>query len=157
MIDEISMIDGNLLDKLDGIAKTLRRSRKPFGGIQIILCGDFFQLPPVTKADKQMKFAFQSNAWKTAIDATIVLRKVFRQQGDHRFIEMLNEMRTGLISDATLNEFRELSRPLPNDDIIPAELFSTRAEVENANYSRLITLPGESMSYEASFRWRCHR
>lgn len=52
VIDEISMIDGNLLDKLDGIAKTIRRSKKPFGGIQIILCGDFFQLPPVTKSNQ---------------------------------------------------------------------------------------------------------
>ncbi|CDO92244.1 unnamed protein product [Kluyveromyces dobzhanskii CBS 2104] len=150
VIDEISMIDGTLLDKLDGIAKTLRRSSKPFGGIQIILCGDFFQLPPVTKGDQQIKFAFQSYSWRKAIDATIILKKVFRQQGDHLFINMLNEMRTGIISDQTLNEFRELSRPLPNDEIVPAELFSTRAEVDNANYSRLKTLPGETMTYEAS-------
>lgn len=150
VIDEVSMIDGNLLDKLDGIAKTLRRSRKPFGGIQVILCGDFFQLPPVTKADKQMKFAFQSESWKQAIDATIILKKVFRQQGDNRFIEMLNEMRTGMISDSTMSEFIKLSRPLRDDEIIPAELFSTRAEVENANYSRLATLPGQTMTYDAS-------
>lgn len=150
VIDEISMIDGKLLDKLDGIAKTLRRSSKPFGGIQIILCGDFFQLPPVTKGDQQINFAFQSYSWRTAIDATIILQKVFRQQGDHRFVEMLNEMRTGVISDRTLKEFAELSRPLPNDEIVPAELFSTRAEVDNANYSRLKTLPGETMTYEAS-------
>ena len=150
VIDEISMIDGNLLDKLDGIAKTIRRSKKPFGGIQIILCGDFFQLPPVTKSNQQLKFAFQSYAWRTAIDATIILRKVFRQQGDHRFIEMLNEMRTGVISNQTLEEFRQLSRPLPNDDIVPAELFSTRSEVDGANYSRLRTLPGETMTYDAS-------
>lgn len=150
VVDEISMIDGDLLDKLNYVAQKLRKNKKPFGGIQVIFCGDFFQLPPVTKdPEKSTKFAFDSQAWKESIDATIMLERVFRQQGDSKFIEMLNEMRLGKISEDTELEFRKLARPLPNDDIIPAELYSTRTEVDRANGFRLRNLPGRSHTYNA--------
>ncbi|SCU98655.1 LADA_0H14510g1_1 [Lachancea dasiensis] len=150
VIDEVSMIDGDLLDKLDYIAKTLRKSQAPFGGMQIILSGDFFQLPPVNKNNNaKTKFAFHAEAWREAIDATIMLQKVFRQQGDSEFVRMLNEMRMGTISPETEIEFKKLSRPLPPDDIIPAELYSTRNEVERANISRLNGLQGSCHTYNA--------
>lgn len=150
VVDEISMLDGELLDKLDFIAQKIRKNSKPFGDIQLILCGDFFQLPPVSKDhSKPMKFAFESLVWKEAIDVTIALRKVFRQQGDTKFIEMLNNLRLGRIDNETEIEFKKLSRPLPQDDIIPAELYSTRNEVDRANNSRLNRLPGKANIYQA--------
>ncbi|SCV02632.1 LAMI_0H01354g1_1 [Lachancea mirantina] len=150
VIDEVSMIDGELLDKLDHVAKKIRKDSSPFGGIQIILSGDFFQLPPVNKNQNQeIKFAFDSSAWKDSINATIMLQKVFRQQGDGRFIQMLNDMRMGNIDSETELEFKKLSRPLPDDEIIPAELYSTRNEVERANNSRLYNLPGRVRLYQA--------
>ena len=150
VVDEISMLDGDLLDKLDIIAQRIRKNPKPFGGIQVIFCGDFFQLPPVnTDNNKETKFAFESTAWKNGVELTIVLEKVFRQQGDTKFIEMLNKMRMGQIDEATEREFKKLCRPLPNDDIIPAELYSTRLEVERANNLRLSKLPGAMHSFSA--------
>lgn len=150
VIDEISMLDGELFDKLDFIAQKIRKNSDPFGGIQIVLCGDFFQLPPVSKdMSTPMKFAFQSLAWQKAIHVTIMLEKVFRQQGDTKFIDMLNQMRLGKIDMETEMEFKKLNRPLPNDDIIPAELYSTRAEVDRANRSRLNKLPGQAFCYNA--------
>lgn len=150
VVDEVSMIEGDLLDKLDFIARNLRKDQSPFGGIQIILSGDFFQLPPVNKRQEQAtKFAFDSKAWKETIDVTIMLQKVFRQQGDSKFIKMLNEMRMGNIDSETEVEFRKLARPLPDDDIIPAELYSTRNEVERANNSRLHGLPGKTRLFQA--------
>ncbi|CEP61666.1 DNA helicase PIF1 LALA0_S03e08064g [Lachancea lanzarotensis] len=150
VIDEVSMIDGDLLDNLDFIAKSLRKSWAPFGGIQIILSGDFFQLPPVNKNNNSAtKFAFHAGAWKEAIESTIMLQKVFRQQGDAEFVRMLNEMRMGNISTETEADFKKLSRSLPEDDIIPAELYSTRNEVDRANMSRLNSLPGRCHTYNA--------
>ena len=61
VIDEISMIDGEYFDKLEGVARAVKKSKKPFGGIQLILCGDFLQLPPVGKDGRQEKFCFQVN------------------------------------------------------------------------------------------------
>lgn len=150
VIDEISMLDGELLDKLDFIAQKIRKNHKPFGDIQLIFCGDFFQLPPVNKdPNNSTKFAFESNVWKEGIDVTIMLTKVFRQQGDSKFIEMLNKMRLGQIDAETEREFKKLSRPLPQDEIIPAELYSTRNEVERANYQRLNRLPGKAHVFHA--------
>lgn len=138
IIDEISMIDGELFDKLDEIARTIRRIDEPFGGIQVIICGDFFQLPPVSKnEDKPATFCFDSRAWKSCIKLTITLQQVFRQKGDMEFITMLNEMRLGKLSMESVKKFRELERPLPDDDIEPAELYCTRYEVERANQTRL--------------------
>lgn len=158
VIDEISMLDGELLDKLDFIAQKIRKSHKPFGGVQLIFCGDFFQLPPVVKQEtdannrnitKQVVFAFESRIWKQGIQMSIVLQKVFRQQGDLKFIDMLNEARLGKMDLETEKEFQKLARPLPKDDIEPAELYSTRYEVDNANMSRLNKLPGKIHIYES--------
>ena len=59
IIDEISMIDAEYFDKLEAVARTVRKNDLPFGGIQVILCGDFLQLPPVAKQTETKKFCFQ--------------------------------------------------------------------------------------------------
>lgn len=159
IIDEVSMVDGELLDKLNEISKRLRKNNAPFGGIQLVACGDFYQLPPVmkkisaegdTRDDVEAFFSFESLAWNETIQETIILKEVFRQKGDQVFINMLNEMRDGRISESTIQEFRRLSRPLECPaGILPAELFATRNEVERANKRRLNALPGEAVSYRA--------
>lgn len=151
VIDEISMIDGDLLDKLDFIARKVRRNNRPYGGIQVIFCGDFFQLPPVSKdPDNPMKFAFDAKSWQFGIKCSIMLQKVFRQQGDTTFIDMLNKMRIGEIDDKTDIEFKKLNRELPEDEIVAAELYSTRREVDGANNKMLSTLPGNIHTFTAS-------
>lgn len=150
VIDEISMIDGELFDKLDEIARRLRRCEDPFGGIQLIVCGDFFQLPPVSRREEQpATFAFDSEAWKRSIKLTITLQQVFRQKGDMEFITMLNEMRIGKLSSESIRKFRELERELPESEIEPAELYCTRYEVERANKTRLDKLENEIKTYTA--------
>lgn len=164
VIDEISMIDGVFLDKLNQIAKKVRRSKQPFGGIQLIVCGDFYQLPPVSKSKpledpsgmpyndykEETQFAFESKAWNEAITCSIILKEVFRQRGDQKFIDMLNDMRNGIVSAEMTEEFERLKRELPtNDGIAPAELFSTRHEVDYANNLRLNSLKGQTQLYRA--------
>jgi ATP-dependent DNA helicase PIF1 len=83
IIDEISMVDGDLFDKLEGIARVIRSDGRPFGGIQLVITGDFFQLPPVPDFDNKargVKFAFDAATWCTAIHHTIGLTEVFRQK-----------------------------------------------------------------------------
>lgn len=81
IIDEISMVDGALFDKLERIACTIRKNGRPFGGIQLVITGDFFQLPPVPDyGNRQIKFAFDAATWSTSINHTIGLTEVFRQR-----------------------------------------------------------------------------
>lgn len=128
IVDEISMVDGDLFDKLEGIARAVRNNGRPFGGIQLVITGDFFQLPPVPDYGKIAKFAFDAATWDTSIEHTIGLTQIFRQKdpgeshfGTHylfgaksvtAFASMLNEMRLGRLSQNSINTFKSLSRPL---------------------------------------------
>lgn len=113
VIDEVSMLDGQLFDDLEAIARALRRSKAFFGGIQLILSGDFFQLPPVSRQRQHAKLCFESSAWGQGIDAVVVLKEVFRQrQGE--FVEILNAFRTGNPSREMVDAINQ--RYLPEGD-----------------------------------------
>lgn len=149
IIDEISMIDGDLFDKINEIGQLIRGNRKPFGGIQVVVTGDFFQLPPVSK-DKKATYCFQAKCWHSVIHKKIVLTKVFRQKGDDELISMLNALRSGNLTDEITSKFKQLSRKVNyNDGIEPTELFPTRFEVKNANLSRMRSLTGRTRTFMA--------
>jgi ATP-dependent DNA helicase PIF1 len=79
------MIDGRFFDKLEELARLIREDESPFGGIQLIICGDFFQLPPVpdnlTLEQKiPIKFAFEAESWNRCIPRIVSLKKIFRQR-----------------------------------------------------------------------------
>lgn len=138
IIDEISMVDGDLFDKLEAIARSIRSNGRPFGGIQLVITGDFFQLPPVPDYGRVSKFSFDAATWNTSIEHTIGLSQVFRQKDpgasahaiDSRclltivvFANMLNEMRLGRLTPKSINAFRALNRPLSfADDFEATEL-----------------------------------
>ncbi|PRT56155.1 ATP-dependent DNA helicase PIF1 [Wickerhamiella sorbophila] len=151
IIDEISMIQADLLDKLDFIARKIRQvPDKPFGGIQMVFTGDFFQLPPVIQGgDENTKtFAFDAECWKPCVQRTIVLKQVFRQK-DTRFSSMLDEMRRGVLSPETIATFKSLDRPprVP-PGVMPTQLFPRRFEVERANENALKSLGGVCRVYD---------
>ncbi|KAG8165835.1 hypothetical protein KVR01_004387 [Diaporthe batatas] len=150
IVDEISMVDGDLFDKLSQVGRIIRNNGRPWGGIQLVITGDFFQLPPVPDShSRDTKFAFEAATWNTSIDHTIGLTEVFRQK-DPVFAQMLNEMRLGHISEQTVETFKKMSRPIHFDDGLEVtELFPTRQEVENSNQRRLRELSGEAHRYEA--------
>jgi len=87
IMDEVSMVDGDLFDKLSQIGRTIRNNGRPWGGIQLVITGDFFQLPPVPEGKQaQSKFAFEAATWSTSIDHTIGLTEVFRQRDPGQYI-----------------------------------------------------------------------
>ena len=79
VIDEVSMLDGGVFDNLDAIGRRLRNPTLCFGGLQLILCGDFFQLPPVGLLRDKLTFLFEGKAWPLAARHVVLLRTVFRQ------------------------------------------------------------------------------
>uniref|UniRef100_A0A2K5I2T7 ATP-dependent DNA helicase n=1 Tax=Colobus angolensis palliatus TaxID=336983 RepID=A0A2K5I2T7_COLAP len=96
VIDEISMVEADLFDKLEAVARAVRQQNKPFGGIQLIICGDFLQLPPVTKGPQPPRFCFQAKSWKRCVPVTLELTKVWRQ-ADQTFISLLQAVRLGKV------------------------------------------------------------
>ncbi|KAH7929350.1 hypothetical protein BV22DRAFT_131787 [Leucogyrophana mollusca] len=147
------MLDGCLFDKLEEIARTVRQCEKPFGGIQLILSGDFFQLPPVPEQDSMTKipstFAFDARSWSRCIDQPVVLSRVFRQT-DNTFVDMLSAMRSGYLEDWHISEFLKLDRAVHYDDgISPTQLFPRKSQVESCNNKHLWDLPGDTYVYNA--------
>lgn len=153
IIDEVSMIGPTLFDKLDVIARAVRGVDMPFGGIQLVVSGDFFQLPPVVQGsdDGSSKFCFEAKAWKSAIPNTVNLTKVYRQK-DPILAGMLNEIREGNLSKNTIDTFKKLNRPLqsgPRNLIEPTELYPLRREADAANEVRMHRLEGSAHTYYA--------
>ncbi|KAK8091740.1 mitochondrial DNA helicase [Apiospora hydei] len=148
IVDEISMIDSILFDKLNTIARAVRGIALPFGGIQLVLSGDFFQLPPVRKGadDGSPKFCFESKTWSSAIQQAIGLTQIYRQR-DPEFTRMLNQIREGRLSPDTIEKFRKLHRPLADNGAEATELFPLRQEADRANSKRLQNINGVAYSY----------
>lgn len=129
-IDEISMLDATTFDYIDAVIKMVRHSEQPFGGIQVLLFGDFFQLPPVEKASKG--FCFASNCWQSLDLKTIFLEKIYRQH-DLDFIQSLNNVRANRLTVDDIARFysREVNYDTSALDIL--HIFSTNEEADNYN------------------------
>lgn len=143
IIDEVSMLSPELFEKLDYIARNIKRKIEiPFGGIQIILSGDFCQLPAV----KSTRFCFESPLWKELIDETIYLKENMRQSNSE-FQSCLSEIRMGKCSKETRKILKSrLGAQLSNNSgIMPTILYAKKEMVSSINRSNLSILLGSDV------------
>lgn len=152
VLDEVSMLDGVFFEALNAIAQTARGCpHLPFGGIQLVLSGDFFQLPPVSL--NQGGFAFEAPAWMQASVRMLELRTVVRQSGDQTFINILNQIRIGHCSyeiSNVLDGCHISKKPKPVDGIVPTKLYCTNRNVDQENNRKLDELPGNGVIFAAN-------
>ena len=150
IIDEVSMLTPDLLEKLDAIAKLLRRNTAPMGGMQIVFVGDFYQLPPVNKEkEKETLFVFETPVWNEIVKETVYLTKILRQD-DPVFHTILDEARKGILSESSLKILRSrMTQPWQSLKIKPTLLFTRRAEVDNVNHRNLKALGAEKHTFYA--------
>ena len=153
IIDEVSMMSKKIFELLNSLGKMLRKNNKPFGGIQLVFSGDFFQLPPVGEKDdlESRQFCFESELWKETFEHEIQLNTIFRQK-DPIYSKILNQIRVGAItkkSFALLQNY--VMRPKNvNSDIEPTILYPTRHFVERKNKHSLDKLDGETRNFTLS-------
>jgi ATP-dependent DNA helicase PIF1 len=148
VVDEVSMLSLKLFNVLNEIGKVIRGNQKPFGGIQVIFSGDFFQLPPVgdTNEPDTQRFCFESDDWNGVFhrDSQIQLKKIFRQTDD-TYAAILNQIREGKIkrkSNDLLLQY--VGRPFDANLVAePTKLYPTRNKVENINNTKMSALEGE--------------
>ena len=152
VMDEVSMIDGYLFTTLDRIGREVRgNGGLPFGGLQLILCGDFYQLPPVSV--EHNGFAFTSQGWRYCDVRCAVLTEIVRQKGDDEFISLLNEVREGVCTPRTTRRLASChvrTKPRPTDGIQPTRLYCTNRDVDKENFAHLDALPGEAQQLPAN-------
>jgi ATP-dependent DNA helicase PIF1 len=154
VIDEVSMLTPELFEKIDQVGRKIRRNdRQPFGGLQLVLVGDFFQLPPVTKGKEDGEetiFLFESPLWKTLSPITYELTEIVRQK-DPVFQKVLNEARAGTISKKSLKVLASrFGIDYKKELIQPTMVFTKRAEVDDINTSYLKKLTTERKIYKAT-------
>lgn len=155
IIDEISMMSAELFDKLNQVAQKIRHSAAPFGGLQLLLCGDFYQLPPVidavggTNTSSSKIFAFEAESWSSVVNEKVVLTIVHRQKDDI-FKQLLERVRCGTITpeDADLLRTRK-GLDWSENTIKPTLLFPIRSRVDAINNANLKALTGESIIWKA--------
>uniref|UniRef100_A0A8D0DZ18 ATP-dependent DNA helicase PIF1 n=1 Tax=Salvator merianae TaxID=96440 RepID=A0A8D0DZ18_SALMN len=149
VIDEISMVEGEFFDKLEAVARAVRKREDPFGGIQLIICGDFLQLPPVSKATEQPKFCFQAQSWKKCIHLNMELTIVQRQT-DREFISLLNALRQGRCTEEVTRQLTQTAtHRVEREGILATRLCTHKDDVELTNSRRLQELPGEQRCFKA--------
>ena len=151
VIDEISMMDPGLLEKLDAVAKGVRKSSKLMGGLQVVFVGDFYQLPPVNKSkERDTEFLFESPLWDSLVQETIQLTKIYRQQ-DPVFQKILVEARRGELSEESTKVLESrMNLPWKKEQIKPTLLFTRRNEVNQVNEINMKRLTSERRVFEAT-------
>uniref|UniRef100_A0A8C3JXX5 ATP-dependent DNA helicase PIF1 n=1 Tax=Calidris pygmaea TaxID=425635 RepID=A0A8C3JXX5_9CHAR len=149
IIDEISMVDGKFFDRLEAVARAVRKRDEPFGGIQLIICGDFLQLPPVCKSNEETKFCFQAKSWRKCIHINMELTEV-RRQTDKTFVSLLSAVRLGRCTEeVTRLLMQTATNRSEHDGILATRLCTHKEDVEITNERRLQQLSGEMHTFEA--------
>lgn len=151
VIDEVSMLHGQRLDMVNTLAKALRGSEEPFGGLQVILVGDLFQLPPVSRGTSAFDFVHLSAAWAELDPEICYLTEQHRQRGNDELLLLLEAMR----QNAVVDSHRELLTARLNRDADTSaltRLYAHNIDVEAINQRHLAALPGESAFFERHAR-----
>lgn len=147
IIDEISMFHAHQLDMVNKICKIFKDPFLPFGGLQVILCGDFFQLPPVSKENKKAKFVIESFSWQEMNPKICYLEEQYRQE-DAKMIKILNAIRSQQVDHNILGlVLSRENKPIRND-IYPTRLFTHNANVDAINNLELDRIKEKPLAYK---------
>jgi len=148
VIDEVSMLHHFRLDLIEWICRQMKRSEKPFGGMQIILCGDFFQLPPVTRGESpESEFAYKAEAWLYSKFTICYLEEQHRQK-DKEYLAILNEIRKSRVTNKTV----ALLKSRLNQDIVGVSeytrLYTHNIDVDVVNKKHLDLINEKHKTYQ---------
>ncbi|KAE8217388.1 hypothetical protein CF326_g9459, partial [Tilletia indica] len=144
VMDEVPYLTAEAFDRLERVIRIVKgeTTRMTFGGIQVVMAGDFFQLGPIGKAERgtPLRAAFEAKCWDGTFDRYSYFTKRYRHRLDPKFCELLDAVRRGQISDEIMEEIKALERPLEQQLPAPIELCPTRAQVDETNMKKLKAL-----------------
>ena len=147
IIDEVSMLHHFRLDMVNQVLQKIHQNALPFGGIQVILCGDLFQLPPVMRNGGLPKYVTDSKAWASMDIRVCYLTEQHRQE-DMDFLQLLNEMRVNNVSNNALMKLHARLNVDIDSPITPTKLFTHNVDVDAINNFEIAKLKTEDHVYE---------
>lgn len=150
ILEEISMLDAELFEKISEFIGVIRKKKElPFGGLQLVLCGDFCQICPI-----KGKYCFLSNIWKEMDIKVITLKTLIRQQDDFEFQNILESLKWGICTKSIIRKLKELRNTEFDKDIIPTILYGTNVNVDKINdeeYKKLVDNGAETNIYKTHY------
>ncbi len=158
IIDEVSMLHNYRLDLIDWICRQMKHSEKPFGGMQIILCGDFFQLPPVTRGSNRVftdepfgqtvesEFAYKSQSFLASKFVICYLEEQHRQK-DNTYLGILNQIRENRVSPRTVELLKSRLNVISDESGNSTRLYTHNIDVDVVNKKHLDLIPGTSKKF----------
>jgi hypothetical protein len=159
VIDEVSMLGPETLDMADAVCREVRGNSEPFGGLQVVFVGDFFQLPPVSRGsasetgengmfadEKPPRFAYQSSAWKRAAPVVCYLSEQYRQD-DERFLSLLSAIRRNAFGPEHRAHVDERMRARAGNEEDMPKLFAHNMDVDRVNDAHLAKISGETHTF----------
>lgn len=147
IIDEISMLHDFRLDMVDEVCRAVRKKDQPFGGIQVVLSGDFFQLPPVNRGESRAGgFVVSSDVWQDLQPTICYLEEQHRQE-DEALLDILSALRSGDIRRHHAEQLLGRVDVTVPEDAVVTELHTVNVDVDRINESHLDRLPGDELMY----------
>lgn len=147
IIDEISMLSAKQLDLINHICQAFKEDMRPFGGMQVVFCGDFFQLPPVGRGEKDARFVTESEIWNS-MDLHVCYLEEQHRQSDKKFVQLLRDIREGKVTEETRKLLGKRIGKAPKASIRPTKLHTHNIDVENYNIAELSKIRGREKVYE---------
>ncbi|MBL7045089.1 MAG: helix-turn-helix domain-containing protein, partial [Parcubacteria group bacterium] len=151
VIDEVSMLHHFRLDMVDKVCKMFKESAEPFGGMQVILVGDFFQLPPISRGSERAHFVHKSNIWNTMGLKVCYLDEQYRHEDDN-LLNLLNDIRANNTGEHTLEPLRKRYNKNVDGVEAPTKLYTHNIDVDKINERELGKLPGNNKIFEMKGR-----
>lgn len=148
VIDEVSMLHASQLDMVEKVCRKFKRNDKPFGGLQVILSGDFFQLPPISKInnENQSGMVFNSNSWNILNPAICYLEEQHRQE-DNVLTNILNMIRDNKVEEEHYNILKDRIGIKLDYNIKPTKLYTHNVNVDGINETELSLINQEEKIY----------
>jgi ATP-dependent exoDNAse (exonuclease V) alpha subunit len=148
VIDEVSMLHGNRLNMVNEVAKLLRKSDKPFGGLQVVLVGDLFQLPPISRGGEAVDFVHLSAAWAELSPKICYITEQHRVGAGDALLDLLQAMRRGDINELHEAALQERLREKRPGDLVVTRLYSHNMDVDSINQRHLKDIERDGKLYQ---------
>jgi len=155
ILDEVSMMDFDYMSKVNDVLQIVRRSNQIFGGIQMILAGDFYQLPPTQKGHREPYYLFESQLWADTIEKTVILKKVYRQS-KQEFVDLLMNLRDCRINQDVCARMEQLgkNRLKVENGIKPTMLFCRNMNVDAVNNAELTRIHNTLYTFKSEEKYK---
>ena len=162
ILDEVSMLSKKVFEIIEEIARKARKNSQPFGGVQVLFLGDFFQLPPVETENEPdtAQFCFETLLWNRifSMENHIQLTQIFRQN-DPLYIEILMQIRKGYLDEEKIKVLQSYVKreydPEKNNGCVPTKLFALRAKTDYINSQMFSKIQGKEYVMDAIVKTDC--